>query len=77
MSPREAHIVPARDGGWEVVVPGDDRAASRHSSQREAAKWARSFLRRSGGGEAVIHGTDGTIRDSDRVESAPIPVKTR
>lgn len=66
MSRRQRHVV--RDGDvWSVKKPGSDRASSRHRTQAEAEAAAKRIMRNQGGGEVVIHGQDGRIRDSDTV----------
>lgn len=68
MSPRnERHVVPNSGGGWDVEAPGSTRASSHHDTQAEAINRAREIVGNSGGGEVVIHGQDGRIRDSDTV----------
>ena len=65
--PKRRHIVPNEDGGWDVKAPGARRASSHHNTQAEAEAHAKAILGNIGGGEAVIHGRDGRIRDSDTV----------
>jgi len=60
------HVTPG-DDGWRVVKPNSDRASSVHSTQSEAIDAARQIVENQGGGEVVIHGRDGKIRDSDTV----------
>lgn len=67
MSRRERHVVPNSDGGWDVVAPGGARRSSHHGTQADAIDRARTIVGNSGGGEIVIHGRDGRIRDSDTV----------
>ena len=68
MSPRnERHVVPNPEGGWDVEAPGARRASSHHDTQADAIDRAREIVGNSGGGEIVIHGRDGRIRDSDTV----------
>jgi len=64
---REAHVVPDRDG-WAVVESGRESVASHHSTQREAVGAARQMLSARDGGEVVVHGRDGHIVNSDRIE---------
>ena len=66
MARNERHVTKNPDGGWNVVAPGE-RPSSRHDTQAEAIGRARDVVRISGGGEVVIHGRDGKIRDSDTV----------
>jgi len=56
------HVVPM-DGGWQVRREGAGRAASVYTTQTEATEAAKSALRRSGG-ELMIQGRDGRIRES-------------
>lgn len=71
--PEKRHVVPNPDGGWDVKKPGGERASSHHDTQREADVRAKEILGNVGGGEAVIHGRDGKIRDSDTVAPARDP----
>jgi hypothetical protein len=63
----ERHVTPGDDGGWDVEKPGANRASSHHDTQAEAINRAREIVHNSGGGEVVIHGRDGRIRDSDTI----------
>ncbi len=67
---KETHVVPDPAGGWNVVVPGTRKVKSHHATQRAAERQAKELLRQSGGGEAVIHGQDGRIRDAETVAPA-------
>ena len=68
MSPRnERHAVPNPQGGWDVEAAGSSRRSSHHDTQADAIDRAREIVGNSGGGEIVIHGRDGRIRDSDTV----------
>ena len=57
----EQHVVPHPDG-WAVKIAGKARATSVHPTQQEAVAKARAIAR-AGGGELLIHGRDGAIRD--------------
>lgn len=56
------HVVPM-DGGWQVRREGAGRAAGVYTTQSEATEAAKSALRRSGG-ELMVQGRDGRIRES-------------
>lgn len=73
------HVVPRRGGGWDVRAPGADRASARSATQAEALRRAREIVGNAGGGEVVIHGRDGQIRDSDTVwpGNDPYPPRDR
>lgn len=61
------HVVPNPDGGWDVRRPDGSRASSHHDRQSDATDRARTIVSNLGGGEIIIHGRDGKIRDSDTV----------
>ncbi len=61
------HVVPNPDGGWDVMALGASQFSSHHRTQSEAEAKAKEMLRNDVGGEAVIYGRDGKIRDSDTV----------
>ena len=65
----EAHVVPNPRGGWDVVVSGRRHIDSHHADQARAEARARALLRERGGGQAVIHGRDGRIRESNSIEA--------
>lgn len=68
MAPRnERHVTPHPEGGWKVDAPDSSRASARTDTQAEAIDRAREIVGGLGGGEVVIHGRDGRIRDSDTV----------
>jgi Uncharacterized protein conserved in bacteria (DUF2188) len=67
----EAHVIPGSAGSWEVVESGSSAAHSQHSTKREAVEHARELVENRGGGEAVVHGRDGSIRESDRIQGKP------
>lgn len=77
MPRNERHIVKDDDGRWAVRAPNADRASSLHDTQAEAEARAKEILAGSGGGEAVIHGRDGRIRDSDTVAPGNDPFPPR
>lgn len=63
----ERHVVPNPEGGWDVVAPDAQRRSGHADTQAGAEQIAKRILGNQGGGEAVIHRRDGTIRDSDTV----------
>lgn len=58
---------------WEVKKEGSKRISEQAETQKEAEKIAKQFSLNSGGGEVVIHGLDGKIRDKDTVPPANDP----
>ena len=57
------YVVPHSDG-WAVRGEGNSRATSVHDTQQEAINVAREIARNQGG-ELLIHGRDGQIRERD------------
>lgn len=69
------HVIP-HDGRWAVKREGSSRITSTHNTQGEAINAGREIARNQGG-ELVIHGRDGKIRDRDSLVSYPRPPKDR
>ncbi len=70
------HIVPAGPKKWAATEPGEG-TTSTHRTREAAERAAKQDLRRAGGGEAIVHGSDGKIRDSDTVPPANDPFPPR
>ena len=68
----QRHVVQHPQGGWAVKKPHAERASSRHQTQAEAQSRAEEILSHDGGGEAVTHRRDGSIRKSDTVYPAVV-----
>ena len=62
---QSAFVVPD-DGDWSVKVHGE-RVAGPFRTQREAIDAARTWLLGNGGGELVVLGEDGKIRQKDTI----------
>lgn len=75
----ERHVVPNPEGGWDVKKPGGAHASAHTDTQKDATDRARQIVGNQGGGEVVIHGRDGKIRDKDTVPPGndPNPPKDR
>lgn len=71
------HVVPHPNGGWDVEDPNASRASSHHDTQTDAVRRAKEIVGNAGGGEVVIHGRDGRIRDSDTVAPGNDPFPPR
>lgn len=71
------HVVPGKNGGWDVKKPGNTRASDNAPTQDGATKRAKEIVRKAGGGEVTIHRPNGQIRDSDTVKPGndPFPPK--
>jgi hypothetical protein len=62
----EYHVVVV-PGGWAAEAEDGRQIGAAHPTREEAVSSARTALREAGGGELVIHGPDGTVRDRDTV----------
>ena len=67
MSKNDRHVVKNPKSGWDVKSPGSKRASANEKTQADAEKTAKKIVGDAGGGEVVIHGRDGKIRDKDTV----------
>lgn len=56
-------VTPNPSGGWDVRKPTSKRVSSHHATQTEAIQVARRILRNQGGGELLVKGRDGRVRD--------------
>lgn len=63
----DRHVVRNPEGGWDVKAGGSKRASAHEKTQAAAEKAAKRIVGNAGGGEVVIHGRDGRIRDKDTV----------
>lgn len=71
------HVVPNKDGGWDVKKPGASRSSAHTDTQKQAQDRARDIVRNAGGGEVRTHGRDGKIRDSDTIAPGNDPYPPR
>jgi hypothetical protein len=71
------HVVPATRGGWNVVKPGARRISSHHATEAEAEARARDIVTKAGGGEVVIHRTNGSVRQMERISPGYLPYRPR
>lgn len=70
------HVTPDPQKGWAIKKEGGGRRIFA-PTQRSAEKSAKQFASNSGGGEVVIHGRDGKIRDKDTMAPARDPFPPR
>lgn len=62
---KNQHVTPHPQGGWQVKGAGNQRATVRTETQAEARTIAR----------AIVHGTDGRIREKNSYGNDPCPPK--
>ena len=60
MSGKSHHVVPALNGGWNVVKSGAKRATRHFDNQEDAIAWGRELSKKQGK-VFIIHKRDGTI----------------
>ncbi|SFE58170.1 hypothetical protein SAMN04487819_11744 [Actinopolyspora alba] len=67
----QRHVVPGGGGGgWKVVGAATGSTESSTDTQADAIDEARRQLESSDGGEILIHGIDGSVRDRRTVQSS-------
>ncbi|MEU5884120.1 DUF2188 domain-containing protein [Spirillospora sp. NPDC047279] len=72
----DRHVLPhAR--GWQIAKSDKAQASEVHETQEEAIGRAREIIHNDGGGELVIHGEDGKIRDKRTIAPATDPYPPR
>lgn len=76
MSREEHHIVPNKNGGWDVKRNGADRASIHTDTKQEAIDKGRAISRNQAT-ELVIHNKDGKISNSDSHGNDPCPPRDR
>lgn len=72
--PKAHHVVPNREGGWDVKRGGAQRASSHHGTKQQAIDSARQVSQNQGT-ELRIHNKDGRIASSDSHGHDPHPPK--
>lgn len=79
MTTNDRHVVRNEDGGWDIKAPDAQRRSGHEDTQAAAIDRAREIVSNAGGGEVVIHGRDGRIRDKDTIAPGndPNPPKDR
>lgn len=77
MGKNDRHVVKNPQGGWDVKAPGADRASANERTQADAERRAKEIVGNVGGGEVVIHGRDGRIRDKNTVAPGNDPKSSK
>lgn len=60
-------VGPHPDGGWQSKAHGAKRAGYRTGTQAEAMRRSRKTIRNTCGGEMVVQGRDGRIRQKNTI----------
>ena len=64
----DRHVVPSEDG-WNVEKDNAQRPSAKAPTQAEAIKRAVEIVSNDGGGQVVVHGTDGNVRETRTVSA--------
>ncbi|HNX01487.1 MAG TPA: DUF2188 domain-containing protein [Candidatus Cloacimonadota bacterium] len=76
MANNQHHVVPNRNGGWDVKRNNAERASGHFDTKAEAEKAGRQISINQGT-ELVIHGKDGKIQNPDSHGNDPCPPKDK
>jgi hypothetical protein len=71
---KEHHVVPNKDGGWDIKKGGGSKSIKHFDKKSNAELFARRVSKNQGS-ELVIHGLDGKIQRSDSHGHDPHPPK--
>ncbi len=75
MAKKSYHVIAKSDGQWSVKRTGADRVTGKFSTQKEAEQEARNIIKRSGGGEIIVHKKDGRVSTRVTLSSNQNPPK--
>jgi hypothetical protein len=64
----DRHVQPHGEE-WTVTVPGDDQVTARTATEVEAVERAVNIVADHGGGQVVVHGTDGEVVETRHVDA--------
>lgn len=70
------HVVPSKDGGWNVTKGGAERASKHFPDKETAVRYGREVSENQGS-ELYIHRRDGTIQRKDSHGQDHHPPKDR
>jgi len=71
---KNQHVVPDKNGGWNVKGAGNSKASAHTDTKQEAIDKAVEIAKNQKS-EVVIHGKDGRIQDKDSYGNDPNPPK--
>jgi len=71
---KETHVVPNKDGGWDVKQKKTKKASKHFDKKQDAIDYGRDLSKKRKS-EFIIHGKDGKIQDSDSHGHDPFPPK--
>lgn len=71
---KNQHVVPDKNGGWNVRGAGNTRVTKHTDTQAEAINIAKGIAKNQGS-ELFIHGINGQIRERNTYGKDPYPPK--
>jgi len=74
MAGKSHHVVPNKDGGWDIKKGGGKKSIKNFSNKQEAVDKAREISKNQKS-ELVIHKKDGKIQNKDSHGNDPCPPK--
>ena len=74
MPAKSHHVVPNKDGGWDIKKGGGQRSIKHYDKKSDAVSDARQISKNQNS-ELFIHGKDGTIQQKDSHGNDPFPPK--
>jgi len=74
MPTKTTHVVPNRDGGWDIKQSGGQRSSGHFDRKQNAVDRGR-HISRNQGSEFVVHNKDGRIGSKDSHGNDPHPPK--
>lgn len=72
--PKQHHVVPSRNGGWDIKKNGAERSSGHFETKQEAIDAARTISRNQQS-ELFIHNLDGKISRKDSHGNDPRYIK--
>ncbi len=73
---KNQHVVPNKNGGWDVKGARNKKATSNHATQKEAIAKAEKIAKNQKS-DTKIHGKDGKIRAGNSYGNDPFPPKDK
>lgn len=71
---KQHHVVPNKNGGWDIKKSGNERASAHTNTKQDAINKGR-VISLNQGTEFVIHGKNGQIQQKDSHGKDPFPPK--
>lgn len=73
MESKSYHVIAKSGGRWSVIRTGAERVSGNFSTKKEAVEAAKRLVTTSGGGELIIHESDGRVSTRGSVGNGSTP----